>query len=47
VTVYQADLDRYKDVFTGPYVALESEAAAIRIKAHLVGPRPTLQRFHL
>lgn len=27
---------RYKDVFTGSYVALESEAAAIRINAHLV-----------
>jgi transcriptional regulator with XRE-family HTH domain len=27
---------RYKDVFTGSYVALESEAASIRINAHLV-----------
>lgn len=27
---------RYKDVFTGSYVALESEAATIRINAHLV-----------
>lgn len=27
---------RYKDVFTGSYVALESEASAIRINAHLV-----------
>jgi len=28
--------NRYKDVFTGSYVALESEAASIRINAHLV-----------
>lgn len=27
---------RYKDVFTGSYVALESEAATIRINAHLI-----------
>lgn len=27
---------RYKDVFTGSYVALESEASAIRINAHLI-----------
>lgn len=27
---------RYKDVFTGSYVALESEASVIRINAHLV-----------